>query len=180
MVIGIVVIAIPAMIAAPGVRAGYPPIHDITTETDNPPEFSAVLAARGETSNSVVYTDKVLPEGRFGGEDGGKHYSEIQAKYYPDIQPISLDMSRSDAFDKALTTAKGQGWEIVAEEPNSGIIEGTATSRWMGFKDDVVIRVTEQKGQAIVDIRSSSRVGVGDVGLNANRIRAFTAALTSP
>ncbi len=70
------------------------------------------------------------------------------------------------------------GWEIVAADSTAGRIEATATTAWFGFKDDVVIRVRPANGGSRVDVRSLSRVGVGDVGTNAKRIRAYLGVLT--
>jgi uncharacterized protein (DUF1499 family) len=51
-------------------------------------------------------------------------------------------------------------------------VEATDTTFWFGFKDDVVVRVraAENGGGSIVDVRSVSRVGQSDLGLNAKRI----------
>ncbi len=66
------------------------------------------------------------------------------------------------------------GWKIVDENQAEGRIEATATTRWFGFKDDVVIRIAPSGGNGSrVDVRSVSRVGRSDVGTNARRIRAF-------
>ena len=70
------------------------------------------------------------------------------------------------------------GWEIVAAEPDRGRIEATATTFWFRFKDDVVIRLTPRGYGTYVDVRSKSRIGGGDMGANANRIRRFLQRLT--
>jgi uncharacterized protein (DUF1499 family) len=69
------------------------------------------------------------------------------------------------------------GWEIVAADAAAGRIEATDTTFWFGFKDDVVIRVEADGAGSRIDVRSVSRVGVGDVGANARRIRAYLRAL---
>ena len=83
----------------------------------------------------------------------------------------------SYAFSLALRTARGMGWELVDQNRREGRIEATATTPWFGFKDDVVIRVSSASGISRVDVRSKSRVGRGDVGANAGRVRAYLAAL---
>ncbi len=82
-------------------------------------------------------------------------------------------------FEAALAAAEAMGWEIVAAEPGSGRIEAVATTTWFGFKDDVVIRVSDAPGRTKVDVRSVSRVGRSDVGANAERIRAFQERLAN-
>ena len=140
-----------------------PPIHDISTDTDDPPPFVAVAPLRRDASNPVAY--------------GGPEIAAQQKKAYPDIKPAVLSMPPAQAFDRALAAARAQGWEIVATVPAEGRIEATDTTRWFGFKDDVVIRVRPDPKGAKVDVRSVSRVGRGDVGANAARIRRFRSAL---
>ena len=47
------------------------------------------------------------------------------------------------------------------------------------FVDDVVIRVRPAGDGSVVDLRSNSRVGGGDLGANAARIRAFREKLSA-
>ena len=157
-------------------RMGGPPIHDITTDTANPPEFVDVLPYRVD-ANSVNYEEKVVPENGPGGANAGKHYREIQAEAYPDIKPVILDAAPDEAFAQALAAAEAMGWEIVASVPEDGRIEATDTTFWFGFKDDVVIRLTPEGTGTKLDVRSSSRVGMGDVGTNAKRISDYIASL---
>lgn len=143
---------------------GGPPIHDISTDTQNPPAFVVIATLRGENDNPVAYLD-----------DGT---AELQAEAYPDIKTIVLRQSPSDIYVAALDAAEAMGWEIVASEPLEGRIEATATTPFVGFKDDVVIRVVADGQDTFVDVRSKSRIGKGDMGVNAARIRAFQLILT--
>ena len=136
-----------------------PAIHDITTDTDDPPPFVAVAPLRRDASNPAAY--------------GGPEIAAQQKKAYPDLKPAVLPMPPARAFERALEAAKAQGWEIVAAVPAEGRIEATDTTRWFGFKDDVVIRIRPEGEGSRVDVRSVSRVGRGDVGKNAERIRRF-------
>ena len=147
---------------------GVPPIHDITTDTQDPPAFVDVLPLRKDAANPADYE-----------KDGGAKIAAAQAAAYPDIKPLELSVSPSDAFDKALAVAKKMGWDIVAESKTDGRIEATDTTFWFGFKDDIVIRVREAAGGSRVDIRSESRIGLSDIGVNAKRVRAFLAAMQS-
>jgi uncharacterized protein (DUF1499 family) len=141
----------------------YPPIHDITTDTGNPPVFVAVAPLRQDAPNKMEYE--------------GDSIAAQQLQAYPDVRPMMLAMPVDSAFSLALRTARGMGWELVDQNRRDGRIEATATTPWFGFKDDVVIRVTSASGISRVDVRSVSRVGRGDVGANANRIRAYLQAL---
>jgi uncharacterized protein (DUF1499 family) len=142
-----------------------PPIHDISTDTDNPPAFVAVVERRHDASNPVEY--------------GGPEIAAQQHQAYPDLRPVTLSDPPARAFERALEAAKGQGWEIVASAPADGRIEATDTTRFFGFKDDVVVRVKPEGAGSRVDVRSLSRVGKSDVGKNASRIRAYLRALGS-
>lgn len=141
-----------------------PMIHDITTDTANPPPFVAIAPLRADAPNGVDYkTD----------ENAAK-----QQEAYADIQPLIVpDVAPADLFKRAEATARAMGWEIVAAEASEGRIEATETTAWWGFKDDVVIRIAPEGTGSRLDIRSMSRVGKSDLGKNADRIRAFLAKL---
>jgi len=136
-----------------------PRIHDISTDTENPPRFQSVLALRKNAPNSAEY-------------EGAKIASQQRAAY-PDIMPLLLAVPQAPAFDRALETSRNMGWMIVDANTREGRIEATDTTFWFGFKDDVVVRVTAAPGGSRVDVRSESRVGLSDIGANAARIRSF-------
>lgn len=69
------------------------------------------------------------------------------------------------------------GWEPVNIDADKGIIEATDTTAWFGFKDDVVVRITDSENERLVDIRSKSWIGGSDLGKNAARIHGFIDAL---
>jgi uncharacterized protein (DUF1499 family) len=146
-----------------------PPIHDITTDTVNPPEFVDVLPLRASAPNTAVYG---------GGEnETPESLAAAQRTAYPDIVSQRFDASPSEVFDRALAAANNLGWEIVAAEPAQGRIEATDTTFWFRFKDDIVIRIRPDGDQTVLDARSVSRVGRSDVGKNAARLRSFFGAL---
>jgi uncharacterized protein (DUF1499 family) len=136
-----------------------PPIHDITTDPDDPPAFDAILPARAGAPNPATY--------------GGQELAAQQRQAYPDIRPLTLDLPAERAFGLALETARAQGWRIVASEPQRRRIEASDQTFWFGFIDDVVIRVTPAGTSSRIDVRSVSRVGKSDIGTNAARIRAY-------
>ena len=90
---------------------------------------------------------------------------------------MSLALPREAAFDRALDAAQRMGWTIVAADDTTGRIEASDRSRWFGFTDDIVIRITPEGSGSRVDVRSSSRLGRSDFGVNAARIRVYLAAL---
>jgi uncharacterized protein (DUF1499 family) len=155
--LGVVVAGFPGMYMAKA--RSLPAIHDITTDWENPPAFSAIAPLRRGAPNPVEYQ--------------GPPVADQQRAAYPDIQPMLLDFTRAQAFDRALEAAREMGWEIVDANPAQGRIEATATTFWFGFKDDVVVRISATDTGSRIDVRSLSRVGRSDVGTNAARIRAY-------
>jgi len=160
LLVGVVLIGIPGRFR---LVPPQPPIHDLTTDTQEPPEYEAVVALRVNAPNSTIY--------------GGKEIASQQRDAYPDLQPLILSVPPPLAFDRALATARERGWDVVAADAAAGRIEATDTTFWFGFKDDVVIRERPADGGSRVDVRSLSRVGRGDAGTNAERIRAYLDAL---
>lgn len=144
---------------------GGAPIHDISTDTVNPPEFVAVAELRGPDDNPAEYA--------------GAETAAVQAEAYPDLQTLILLDPPSFVFQTALEVAGDMGWEIVASNASAGTIEATATTPFAGFKDDVVIRVKAVSAETHVDVRSKSRIGRGDMGVNAARIRQFIERLVT-
>jgi len=148
--------------------ASLPYIHDISTDTVDPPLFVSLLAARAEAPNTSDY--------------GGAEVAALQKRAYPDIAPVVLEVTADEAFRRAEAAVRGLGWEVAALIAAEGRIEATDTTTWFGFKDDIVVRVRpleDAPGRSRVDARSVSRIGRSDVGANANRLRAFTALLTN-
>jgi len=145
------------------VAESVPRIHDITTDTTSPPEFVALLRLRKSDENSPAY--------------GGGEVAVRQLKAYPDIIPLMLPVPSDQAFERALAVARRLGWQIIDADKTTGRIEAVATTFWFGFKDDIVIRLRQKDSGSRVDIRSESRVGVSDLGKNAERIRKFLKAM---
>lgn len=155
-----VVIAIP-IISFLHLGFTSPPIHDITTDTTNPPKFVSLLAERQATSapNSSDYDPEVGEQQRAG---------------YPDLGPVDLPVPFDRAFRQALEAVGDMGWRLAAAVPEDGRIEAVDVTFWSGFIDDVVIRLTPiSETETRVDVRSLSRVGGSDVGKNAARIQEY-------
>ena len=139
-----------------------PPLHDISTDLENPPSFAAIVPLRAETDNTLERAPIMAQQQREG---------------YPALQPLTLAIPADQAYDRALAAAQAQGWEIVTADKSAGRIEATDTTAWFGFQDDVVVRLTPWGSGTRVDMRSASRIGRSDSGRNARRIDDFLASL---
>ena len=158
----VVVGAFPVAALFPG--GGAPPIHDITTDTGEPPPFVAAVALNAP-----------------GRTDYDPAVAEQQRAAYPDLGPAMLPAAPPDAFDRALGVVQQMGWELLAADAGALRIEATDRSFWFGFADDIVVRVAaDGEARSRIDVRSLSRVGGGDLGVNARRVREFVAALNEP
>jgi uncharacterized protein (DUF1499 family) len=161
---GLIVVGIIGLTFAPMAMNGAPAIHDITTDVADAPVFVALKDARDAAPNETHYV---------GGETAA-----AQLAAFPDLQTMVVNVPGNIVFAAAEQVSAAMGWDIAASVPADGRIEATATTRIYGYKDDVVIRIRPtMDGTTEVDVRSASRVGLGDLGANAARISAFLAAL---
>ena len=160
-VLGLVPLAGVAVFLGPG-RLQAPMIHDISTDTDDPPAFSQARSLRKARENPLEYE--------------GAAIAAQQHRAYPDIKPIMEDFSRDEALTRVVQVVLGLNWTLVNADFETGIVEAYDTTRVFGFVDDIVIRVRARGNGSRIDIRSVSRVGLGDAGMNAARIRSFIAA----
>jgi uncharacterized protein (DUF1499 family) len=140
-----------------------PAIHDITTDLADPPKFVRVATLRRSDEHPLAYDGPVV--------------GEQQRKAYPDLAPLVLKAPRDVVFAAAKGVLTSMGLELVDADAAQGRIEATATSLLFGFKDDVVVRIADGPDGTKVDVRSKSRVGRHDFGVNAKRIRVFLAKL---
>jgi hypothetical protein len=135
-----------------------PAIHQITTDTQNPPPFAAILQLRGVDSNPLGLSADVI---------------EAQREAYPWLVTFFAPITADAAYSTAQLVVEDMAFEIVNEDRFNRTIEATATTFWFGFKDDIAIRIKPASGGALVDYRSVSRVGQGDLGTNADRAAEF-------
>jgi uncharacterized protein (DUF1499 family) len=140
-----------------------PPIHDITTDLVNPPKFVAILALRADAPNPAAYQ--------------GEDIASQQRKAYPELQTQQYQQTAEQVFDAALTAVKDLGLEVVSSDKTTGLIEAYDTTTWFGFVDDVVIRIQSSEQMTMLDARSKSRVGMSDIGKNAQRLNALIAGI---
>ena len=155
---------------------GIPPIHDISTDTENAPGFVALLHERQGAANPAGYDGPKRVR-----TYGGKFSTTValQKKYYSDIRGVGVLIPPAKLYARALNAVKAMDWRIVAAVPDAqgGRIEATSRSFLFGFVDDIVIRVKPAGMGARLDIRSKSREGDNDFGRNAANIRAFAKKL---
>ena len=147
-----------------------PAIHDITTDLEDVPQFRA-LRVREDNLENIPGEDR--PE--LANSEPEERWKALHREGYPDIKPIRVPWTVQETIGKAQALADKRGWQIAHVDPPRGTLEATDTTRFFRFKDDVVVRARKApdgKG-TLVDMRSISRVGGSDVGLNAKRIRGF-------
>jgi uncharacterized protein (DUF1499 family) len=156
----------PLLVAAMVIRQSgdKPMIHDISTDTEQPPEFVFLLSERGASSNDLTIKPEVI---------------SAQRRAYPQLKPVITNYSVTEAITRAKVVCEELGWDIYQIDKPQGRIEATATTQWFAFIDDIVIRVKPHPQGSVVDLRSVSRVGEGDLGANARRIEAFIRAYHS-
>jgi uncharacterized protein (DUF1499 family) len=159
--IGLITVGVPAWFLQ--TARSVPPIHDITTDTADPPQFETILPLRAQAPNPTTY--------------GGPAVAAQQRAGYPDIAPADYPVDPETAFEVALAAARALGWTVVAMDEAGGRIEAIDRTFWFGFADDVVIRIRPTDAGSRIDVRSTSRVGVSDMGTNAARVRGFLAQL---
>ena len=152
------------------VARSVPAIHDITTDLENPPKFMVLEPRKDNFSNIPGRGDA-----EFAGMDARERWVFLHRKAYGDVQSIELQMSVADAVALAEKVALASDWVVAKSDPEAGRMEATDSVSLFEFKDDVVVRVTpaQTEGSVKIDVRSVSRLGMSDLGVNANRIRKF-------
>jgi Protein of unknown function (DUF1499) len=152
-----------------------PFIHDISTDLADPPQFR-VLELRKDNLDNVPGADD--PDMK--GFNPQQRWESLHRDAYADIRTVRIGQPVADVIAKAERIAKARGWDIALADPVEGRFEATEASALFNFKDDVVLRVrpTEDATGSVVDMRSVSRVGVSDLGVNAKRVRSFLADLS--
>ena len=142
-----------------------PMINDIATTPEAPPVFRLLAGPSANAGRDMAY-----PPGN----------SAVQRKAYPDLAALALPLPPEEGFRRAAAAAKAStGWVVVSEDVSAGRIEAVATTRLLRYKDDVVIEIRASAEGCAVHMRSKSRLGRGDFGANAKRIRSFLGALAA-
>lgn len=147
-----------ATLSAGASGGGVPPINDITTNLQDPPGFSYATEVPENEGRDMSYPEDFVAQVQEG---------------YPDLAPLRLEMSQQESYARALLAAEELGWEITFQDPQAGVFEARTVSTVFRFVDDIAVRVRPDASGAIIDLRSKSRDGRGDLGANADRIRNF-------
>jgi len=140
------------------VATSVPPIHNISTDQNDPPQFNKILALRSG-SNPVEYDREVI--------------GEQQSSAYPRVQTLESALDAQASLLRSIEVLENMGLEIVDTNFDTLQVEATATSLLFGFKDDVVVRIRQFGSGSQIDLHSVSRVGQSDLGMNAKRIVTF-------
>ena len=152
-----------------------PAIHEAATNLDDLPQFTR-LALRKDRLEKVPDMDR--PELKALGPEA--RWKAIHREAYGDLRTVQVASNPADTIRRAAALARARGWEVALEDPGRGLLEATDTTFFFRFKDDVVVRaVPAPGGGSLVDMRSISRVGGSDVGVNAQRVRDFLKDLQS-
>ena len=163
-----------------------PPIHDVSTNAEDPPLYSQrIMRLRGAAGANPVHpltaqlgSIEAYHSPRF--EDrASRTVAELGQEAYPELRTLAVRADRSALFDVIEQEARERGWTIHTNDPEGGRLEATAETFWFGFEDDVAVRVrpAPAPGTLLVDARSTSRVGLGDMGANAARLSDYLAAV---
>lgn len=151
-----------------------PPIHDVTTDLDNPPAFAVLNPRAGEEEPVVPARDESMQA-----LTPAERWRSYHKAAYDDLRTLRLNLPVADAAELAAEAAREMNWEIAAVDPAAGRVEATDSTAWFGFRDDIVIRIVAvDPGVSDVDVRSVSRVGISDLGVNAARIQSYIDTLT--
>jgi len=143
--------------------ADHPRINDFTTDVEDPPALQFAASLPENQGRDMSYPPA---------------FAAIQRQCCGDLKALEVRVPQAAALERARSLAAAQPtWRVTHSDPSAGTVEAVATSKLFHFQDDIVIRV-RAKGDAasIVDMRSKSRDGVGDFGVNAARIRKFLVA----
>lgn len=153
------------LVTRPLAAGDAPMIHDVTTDLADPPRFE-ILKLRDDNLAGVGTVE---------------NWRRVHARAYGDLRPVTIAKPASVVTANAVRLAERAGWRIAASDPARGHVEATASVSYIRFQDDVVIRIVPiaDGRHSRVDMRSVSRVGIGDLGVNARRIRDFLKALAT-
>lgn len=154
------------------VYAGFAslPIHDATTDPEDPPQFVALATIRPANSRDFDGERHI----RYKGQDVTVAYA-LHDQYPILTKPHKgLLVLPGKAYWRAYGVVQNLGWTIVDASEKDLRIEATSKSLWFGRISDIVIRV-RQAGAigSWVDVRSESRKGGADHGRNVALLQAF-------
>jgi hypothetical protein len=189
----VVALGIPALGLAYGYHvrsraADIPPIHDVSTNAEDPPQYSPAVMRLRQASGANPVQPPTTPLGsieayqspRFA-DQSSRTVADLAKEAYPELQTLLVRADQRRLFEVLVEEARARGWQIHASDPGRGHLEATAETFWFGFKDDVAVRVRPggAPGTLQVDARSTSRVGLSDLGTNAARLSDYLEAVAA-
>lgn len=177
------------LLIGPAQKAPF--LHDVATDVNDPPRFGAsILAARaavagGNGNEAMDAPLRTLPSYAAAAVSprvapvADKTVGELVRTGYPSLQPLKLALPPAEAFAKARAGAEAKGWTVSNADAAAGTFDATEELFWFGFKDDIAVRVRPAADGSVIDVRSASRVGLSDVGVNAKRVQDYLARLAA-
>ena len=149
------------------IAKSVPAIHDVATDLDDLPQFTRLKVRADNLENGP---DEGKPELKALPPE--ERWKAIHRAHYGDLRTVRLAAPPAETSRRAAELARERGWEVAVAGADR--VEATHTSTFFRFKDDVVVRIRPAPGGgSLVDMRSISRVGGSDVGMNAKRVREF-------
>lgn len=151
-------------------RDQLPPIYDVQTDWGQPVAFTERTLRERDTREAVkVRDDAVIPEGA--GPWAGKSFAQAQGEFYDDLKPMVVKAAVPEATVAVTNAAEKLGWNVMLTDPQGGQMEAVYYSQWYGLASDIAVRVLPDASGSRIDVRSTSRIGIGDMGSNASRIK---------
>lgn len=167
--------------------AFVPPIHDVATNIQDPPIFSDRIMQERQASGAnplhpltaSLSSIEAYQGPRFA-DQHSRTVGELVQEDYPDLRTVTVTAPADRLFAALRSQAEDRGWTIATVDLAAGRFEAVAETFWFGFQDDVAVRVRPAgaPNQWQLDARSTSRVGLGDMGANAARLLNYLAAVT--
>jgi Protein of unknown function (DUF1499) len=137
------------------------PLSDVSTDLEDPPHFSV---AGSSTASNVNEPPRLKPE--------------LQKQFYPAAVGRRYQLSADSIHAHVITIFEDSGWKVRGRADflagaGEWQIEAEVRTLIAGFRDEVIVRLTDEGESTFVDMRSSSLFGANDLGTNASRIVDF-------
>ena len=101
-------------------------------------------------------------------------YPDHPQRRYAEIAPLPLRGDARETLDRIERVVRGMpGAEVVRRDAD--YLYAQFTTRWMRYVDDVEFWADPPNG--VIQVRSASRIGRGDLGTNRARLEAIRAGM---
>ena len=91
------------------------------------------------------------------------------------VPPLSIKSNLQEAWTQAIAAVKEMGGTIVLQQDS--YLHATFTSKIFRFVDDFELRLDTSEN--VIHIRSASRIGYSDLGVNRKRVERFRSLLSA-